>query len=125
MYAAVPSVPPVPIASVLPSVPVSVRVLLAVKVLPSATASVLLVAGAVIAILLMLVAVATPRTGVTRVGVLAKTKAPVPVSSLTTPANSADVVAANAERLSDVVARTAEAFGTVRTLVCPEVIPDN
>jgi hypothetical protein len=35
-----------------------------------------------------------PKTGVTRVGVLANTKAPVPVSSEITPANSEDVVAA-------------------------------
>src|SRR6185312_12841280 len=38
--------------------------------------------GAVIATLLMLVAVAAPSTGVTSVGVLAKTAAPVPVSSV-------------------------------------------
>ena len=42
---------------VVESVPAKVRVLLAVSVLPSATASVELVAGAVIAILLMLVTV--------------------------------------------------------------------
>jgi len=39
------------------------------------------VAGAVNATLLILVAVATPRTGVTRVGVLENTTTPVPVSS--------------------------------------------
>ena len=36
-----------------------------------------------------------PRIGVTKVGVLANTNAPVPVSSEITPASSADVVAAN------------------------------
>jgi hypothetical protein len=48
-----------------------------------ARVSVAAVAGAVKATLLILVAVATPNTGVTRVGVLANTKAPVPVSSVT------------------------------------------
>jgi len=48
----------------------------------------------------MLVAVAAPRTGVTRVGVLANTRAPVPVSSEITPASSAEVVAANTLSLS-------------------------
>jgi hypothetical protein len=51
------------------------------------------------------VAVATPKTGVTKVGVLANTSAPVPVSSLTTPANWALVVAANWPRCPDVKAR--------------------
>ena len=59
--------------------PVNVSVLLHVKVLPSATAKVELVPGAVIAILLMLVAVAAPRDGVIKVGVFAPTKLPVPV----------------------------------------------
>jgi hypothetical protein len=53
-----------------PSVPVRVIVLLAVKVLPSAIVSVEPVAGAVIATLLMLVAVATPNDGVVRVGLV-------------------------------------------------------
>jgi hypothetical protein len=47
----------------------------------------------------MLVAVAAPSTGVTSVGVLANTKAPVPVSSEITPASSEDDVAASAEIL--------------------------
>ena len=42
--------------------------------------------------------VGVPRTGVTRVGVLAKTSAPVPVSSEITPASWDDVVDANWER---------------------------
>jgi hypothetical protein len=40
------------------------------------------------------VAVATPRTGVVRVGLVPNTKAPEPVSSEITPASSAEVVAA-------------------------------
>ena len=55
---------------------------LVANVLPSAKVKVALEAGAVIATLLTLVAVATPNTGVTNVGVLANTKAPVPVSSV-------------------------------------------
>ena len=51
----------------------------------------------------MLVAVAAPSTGVTRVGVLANTRAPVPVSSEITPASSEDDVAARSEILLDVV----------------------
>ena len=39
------------------------------------------VVSTVLAPMAILVAVATPSTGVTKVGVLAKTKAPVPVSS--------------------------------------------
>ena len=46
-----------------------------------------------------LVPVAAPISGVTRVGVLANTKAPVPVSSDITPASSEDDVAASAEIL--------------------------
>jgi len=42
------------------------------------------------------VMVAAPMVGVTRVGEVARTSAPLPVSSDMTPASSADVVAANA-----------------------------
>ena len=42
----------------------------------------------------ILVAVATPSTGVTSVGLVANTKLPLPVSSLITPASSLLVVAA-------------------------------
>jgi hypothetical protein len=59
---------------VVESVPVKVKDLLTVNVLPSATANVLEVAGAVIAILLMLVAVATPSVGVTSVGEVLNTE---------------------------------------------------
>jgi len=61
-----------------------------VRVEPLANVNVALVAGAVNATLLILVAVATPKTGVTRVGVLANTKAPVPVSSVTAVIKLAD-----------------------------------
>lgn len=74
------SVPLLEIVSVFPSVPANVVVALCVAVFPSAIVSVAEVAGAVIATLLMLVAVATPRTGVTRVGDVARTIVdPVPV----------------------------------------------
>jgi hypothetical protein len=49
-----------------------------------------LVAGAVIATLLTLVAVATPSVGVTSVGLVANTKEPDPVSSVTAAARLAD-----------------------------------
>ena len=55
--------------------------LLEVKVLPSAIVSVDPVAGVVNVTLLILVALATPKTGVVRVGEVAKTTTPVPVSS--------------------------------------------
>jgi hypothetical protein len=60
------------------------------RVEPSANVSVAAVAGAVNATLLILVAVATPKTGVTRVGVLANTLAPVPVSSVSAAAKLAE-----------------------------------
>ena len=60
------------------------------KVELSANVKVAAVAGAVNATLLILVAVATPNTGVTRVGVLANTLAPVPVSSVSAAAKLAD-----------------------------------
>jgi hypothetical protein len=60
------------------------------KVELSANVKVAAVAGAVKATLLTLVAVATPNTGVTRVGVLANTLAPEPVSSVSAAAKLAD-----------------------------------
>ena len=53
---------------VVPSVPANIRVLEAVRVFPSAIVRVALVAGAVIATLLIEVAVATPSAGVVSVG---------------------------------------------------------
>lgn len=67
----------------------------AVKVFPSAMVKVEPVAGAVIATLLIEVAVATPKVGVTSVGLVAKTSAPLPVSSEITEASCAEVVAPN------------------------------
>ena len=72
------------------SVPVNVKLLLAVRVLPSAIVNVEPVAGAVIDTLLIEVAEATPRTGVTKVGVLANTRLPEPVSSVIAAAKLAD-----------------------------------
>jgi hypothetical protein len=90
VYAAVPSVPPVPTFSVEPSVPVSVSVFEEVNVFPSAIVTVEPVAGAVRVTLLMVVADATPSVGVVKVGEVAKTKAPLPVSSVTADARLAD-----------------------------------
>ena len=90
--ALLPSVPPAPMLSVEPSVPANVNVLLEVNVFPSAIVSVEPVAGAVRAILLMVVADATPSTGVTSVGDVAKTAAPLPVSSESAPASPAEFV---------------------------------
>ena len=79
--------------------PVNVSVLLAVSVLPLAIVKVADVAGAVIATLLIEVALATPRVGVVRDGDVAKTSAPLPVSSDITPASCDDVVEANWARV--------------------------
>ena len=92
--------PPAPKATEEASVPVKVKVFDAVRVFPSAIVNVEPVAGAVIVTLLIVVAVATPIVGVVRVGLVAKTSNPDPVSSLITPANCAEVVAAKNERLS-------------------------
>ena len=68
---------------VVASVPARVRELLAVSVLPSAIVSVDPVAGAVSATLLIEVADATPKTGVTNVGLVDNTTAVVPVDDVT------------------------------------------
>ena len=52
----------------------------------------------------ILVAVATPRDGVTRVGLVANTRDPDPVSSLITHFNCSEVVAANCASVHDVSA---------------------
>ncbi len=75
---------------VVPSVPASVRLWLAVSVLPLAIVKVAAVAGAVIATLLTLVTVATPSVGVVSVGLVANTSAPDPVSPVTAAARLAD-----------------------------------
>lgn len=61
-------------------VPLTVAVADAVNVAPSAMVSVADVAGAVMATLLTDVAAATPKMGVTNVGVVARTGAPLPVA---------------------------------------------
>ena len=99
--------PPVPNATVLESVPENVKVLTTASVLPSVIVNVALLVGAVIFNLLILVAVATPNTGVTNVGdvnvaPVPNTRAPVPVSSAITEASSEDVVAANTLNLLEV-----------------------
>jgi hypothetical protein len=68
VYALVPNVPPAPMFRVEASVPAKVKLLLAVRVLPSAIVSVDPVAGAVIATLFTVVAVATPMVGAVRIG---------------------------------------------------------
>ena len=75
------------------SAPESVKILLTVILLPSAIVRVAEVEGAVIKSLLIDVALATPKLGVTKDGLLAKTKLPLPVSSVITLRNSALVVA--------------------------------
>ena len=74
------AVPPAPKLTDEPSVPVNVKVLSTVKVLPSAIVTVLPVTGGVKVILLSVVTVATPNAGVIKVGELAPTKAPDPVT---------------------------------------------
>ena len=61
-----------------------------IKEPPSTIVRVEPVAGAVIVNLLIEVAVATPKTGVTKVGVVANTKTPEPVSSETAPEIAAE-----------------------------------
>ena len=92
VYAFDPRVPPAPMANVEPSVPVKVKLLLAVSVLPLAIVSVDAVAGAVIVTLFIDVAEATPIVGVVKVGDVANTARPVPVSSFSAPANPAELV---------------------------------
>ena len=65
-----------------------------------------------------------PSAGVTRVGELANTKAPLPVSSEITPANSLDVVAASADNLSVVTTRVLDA-GIVVPLRVLVLLDDN
>jgi hypothetical protein len=77
-------VPPVPNTTEDESVPVKVSVLDTVRVFPSPIVNVEPVAGAVIATLLILVAVAAPRVGVTKVGDVDMTTLPLPVIALLT-----------------------------------------
>jgi hypothetical protein len=94
-----------PSVSVIVPLDASVTLPDAVSEEPFVIVSVDEVAGAVIRTLFTLVAEATPIFGVTRVGEVAKTRDPVPVSSLMTPRSSSDVVAANTLSLFAVDAR--------------------
>jgi len=98
-----------------------------VRVDPSASAKVAAVAGAVNATLLILVAVATPNTGVTRVGVLANTLAPVPVSSVSAAAKLADEgVAKNAATFAAKPDTPVEIGRPVQLVRVPDVgVPNN
>ena len=62
-----------------------------------------------------------PKAGVTRVGEVANTKAPLPVSSDITPNNSAEVVAACTDNLS-VVTTSVLLVGIVVELIVPETV---
>jgi hypothetical protein len=97
------------------------------RVEPSANVKVADVAGAVNATLLILVAVATPKTGVTRVGVLAKTLAPVPVSSVSAAAKLAeDGVAKKVATLAARPDTPVEIGRPVQLVRVPEVgVPNN
>jgi len=79
------------------------------------------------ATLLILVAVATPKTGVTRVGVLANTLAPVPVSSVSAAAKLADEgVAKNVATLAAKPETPEEIGRPVQFVRVPEVgVPNN
>jgi hypothetical protein len=97
------------------------------KVELSANVSVAAVVGAVNATLLMLVAVATPNTGVTSVGVLANTLAPVPVSSVKAAAKLAeDGVAKNVATLAANPETPVEIGKPVQLVRVPDVgVPNN
>jgi hypothetical protein len=97
------------------------------KVELSANVKVAAVAGAVKATLLILVAVATPKTGVTRVGVLANTLAPEPVSSVSAAAKLADEgVAKNAATFAAKPDTPVEIGRPVQLVRVPEVgVPNN
>ena len=98
LFATYATVPPLPKATEEESVPENVSVLFAAKVLPLAIVSVDPVAGAVIVTLLILVAVATPRFGVTSVLFV---RVSVPSSVANVPdAGSATVVVAPTVRVS-------------------------
>lgn len=63
--------------------------------------------------------VGVPNTGVTRVGDVANTKEPEPVSSEITPASSADVVAACTDNLSVVTTKVLDVGIVVELIVNP------
>jgi hypothetical protein len=122
-------VPAVGNVTLVAAVVVSVKLLApeVAKVELSANVKVAAVVGAVKATLLMLVAVATPNTGVTRVGVLANTLAPLPVSSVKANAKLADEgVAKNAATLAAKPDTPVEIGRPVQLVRVPEVgVPNN
>ncbi len=65
--------------------------------------------------------VGVPRIGVTKVGDVAKTAAPLPVSSLNTPASCAEVVAANCDSGLPVTPHVAHAIVPVVVIVPPVI----
>ena len=79
------------------------------------------VAGVVKVTLLILVAEATPKTGVTRVGVVAKTTTPVPVSSDRELSKAAE--AAVEIRLDEASVNTAREAVSPGRLILPVVLP--
>jgi hypothetical protein len=98
-------------------------VFVAVNVLPSAIVSVALDAGAVIVTLLIVVAVAAPREGVVKAGLVANTAAPDPVSSVNAPDNAAELKLPKDVALpTDVIAPVKFAF-VVATTVHEDTIP--
>ena len=99
-----PRIPPAPTFKLEPSVPAKVKLLPAVRVLPSAIVRVDPVAGAVIDTLFIVVAAATPRTGVVKVGLVANTAIPDPVSSDNAPNKPAELVNTSCLPATDAVA---------------------
>jgi len=97
------------------------------RVEPSANVNVAAVAGAVKTTLFMLVAVATPNTGVTRVGDVANTLTPVPVLSVSAVAKLADEgVIKNAVTPAPVPETPVEIGRPVQLVRVPEVgVPNN
>ena len=127
--------PPAPKATELASVPVKVRVLLAVRVFPFAIVKVAEVAGAVNATLFIEVAVATPMIGVIKVGESSTTNfVPVPVCEaievalptlVITPVRLALVVTVAAFPVILIPAVPAEIFAAVRLVrFAPETAPN-
>ena len=78
----------------MPSVPAKIKELFAVRVFVSAMVNVALLVGAVIANLFTLVADAAPIFGVVKIGLVAKTASPLPVSSSRVPVSDAEFTSA-------------------------------
>jgi hypothetical protein len=126
---AVVKVPAVGNVTLVAAVVVSVKLLApeVAKVDPSTKVNVDAVAGAVKTTLFILVADATPKTGVVRVGEVANTKSPLPVSSVTAVAKLAeDGVAKNVATLAAKPDTPDEIGRPVQLVRVPEVgVPNN